>query len=192
MCFAVIAALSGQAVAGNQEIQIEMEQRIQVVLDHVAGVDRTAVRVEVLLSASEAAGRPVGGRILDLLDEQGIQRVRLEVTIDPQRPTIDATSGQIAEVGRSPVEVQALVSIVESMAGLNRDLGDELILITQSFSEVRDRNRQSAEVAKRAQQELEQREFWTRIGIIVAKVVGVIVALILLRGAIILIGRYGP
>ena len=188
-----LLAAGGTSFAGptaGEKIGTALARQIQTVLDGVAGTDRTAVGVEVTLSEVTAAGRTVNGSLRDLHGADGIQRLRIELTIDPKQDALGA-NGAIVEVDRSPNEVQALVSIVEKMSGLNRELGDELIVVTQSLSKVRDQNRQLAEAAKRAQQELEQQQFWKNIGINVAKIIGIVLAMILLRGAVRLIGRIG-
>ena len=179
---ALVAALYTHAAAQPVDEQVEraIEHQVQAVLDHISGVDRTAVQVEVTTSQSEVAGRIVNGSIRELLGAAEIEHLRLELTIDPKKAVSDPKTGLVVQVDRPPNEAKVLVSIAEATAGLNRDLGDELVVLTTSLAEVRAENRQRAEAEIRAQKELEQKRFWKKFGTNAAKFVGVVVALILL------------
>ncbi len=193
---ALLLALAAPLASANgraESVETAVARQVREILDDLAGTDMTAVRVAVELADQPVAGRQVNGEIRDLLGSGGIQRLRVELTVDPIKQVWDTAGGSVAEVERPDDEAARLAVLAEKVAGVNRALGDQVILESASLAEVRLANREKANVALRLAQEEQRRQLWTNIGLNIGKIVAIVAALVLLRHALRFIGRrFGP
>lgn len=203
----------------QQQVERVLENKVQTLLDQVIGVDRSRVRIntvldfnqtntqtetvdpgetQVLISeevnekssaeqgSEEQAVRnyEVNRTIRSIIGSVGtIQRMSMALTIDETKVVVDEASGKYIEEMRPQDEIDNLSRLAQEAVGFTKGRGDLITVFAMPFDKTQElRARQEAEAAKR-------QEFWTSIAINVAKILGIIIALITLRFIIQAIGR---
>ena len=112
-----------------------------------------------------------------------IQRISMALTIDETKVVIDDETGKYIEENRPKEEITNLSSLAQEAVGFDLDRGDHITVFAMHFDK-------TLELKAKQEVEAEQRkEFWTNIAINVAKILGIIAALITLRFIIQAIGR---
>lgn len=113
-----------------------------------------------------------------------IQRLSMALTIDETKIVIDPNNPkEYIEEKRSKEEIDNLAQLAMDAVGFDEKRGDQITVFAMPFDKTQD-------IKARRDAEAEQRkEFWTNIAINVAKILGIIAALITLRFIIQAIGR---
>jgi len=203
----------------QQKVELVMEKKVQSLMDEVIGKGRSKVRINVALDFSQRHtdeilfDPPSGSQIVISEEtnerqsaEQGseenavrnyevnrtvrnivgsvgaIARMSMALTVD-QTKVIIGEEGRAVEQIRTPEEIQRLADLARQAVGFDAERGDEFTVFAMPFDksqEIQARNKVVAE---------ERKEFWTGIAISIAKVLGILAALITLRFIIQAIGR---
>jgi flagellar M-ring protein FliF len=203
----------------QQQVEAVLEKKVQSLMDQVIGQDRSRVRVnaeldfsqvntqsetvdpgesqviiseEVTESSSAEQGNEeqairnyeVNRTIRSIVGQVGaVSRLSMALTIDKTKVVIDEGTGEYIEEQRSQDEINNLANLAREAVGFSGERGDKIIVFAMPFDK-------SQELRAKADAEAEQRkEFWTNIAINVAKILGIIAALITLRFIIQAIGR---
>ena len=112
-----------------------------------------------------------------------IERLTMALTIDKTKVVYDKETNDYIEEQRTDQEINDLKELAQGAVGFTSDRGDEIKIFAMPFDKTQE---------LRARQEEEQEEttkFWTDVAITVAKVLGILAALITLRFIIQAIGR---
>ena len=107
----------------------------------------------------------------------------MALTIDKTKVVYDTAQAKYIEEERTTEEITKLAGLAKEAVGLDEDRGDEITVFAMNFDKTQE---------IQAKEELEagaRKEFWTDIAILVAKILGIIAALITLRFIIQAIGR---
>lgn len=203
----------------QQQIEKVLENKVQSLMDQVIGTDRSRVRVNVQLdfdrmntqrevfepgatqviiseetnetSSAEQGTEEnairnyeVNRTVQNIVGSVGaVERVSMALTIDKTKVVFDAAQAKYIEEERTEEEITKLAGLAKEAVGLDEERGDEITVFAMNFDKTQE---------IQAKEELEataRQEFWTDIAINVAKVLGIIAALITLRFIIQAIGR---
>jgi flagellar M-ring protein FliF len=203
----------------QQQIEKVLENKVQSLMDQVIGTDRSRVRVNVQLdfdrmntqrevfepgatqviiseetnetSSAEQGTEEnairnyeVNRTVQNIVGSVGaVERVSMALTIDKTKVVFDAAQAKYIEEERTEEEIAKLAGLAKEAVGLDEERGDEITVFAMNFDKTQE---------IQAKEELEataRQEFWTDIAINVAKVLGIIAALITLRFIIQAIGR---
>jgi flagellar M-ring protein FliF len=112
-----------------------------------------------------------------------VSRLSMALTVDQTKVVIDQDTREIREELRPEEEIQQLAELAQQAIGYDEDRGDEMTVFAMPFDKTQ-------EIQAREQAVSDDRtQFWTGIAINVAKVLGILAALITLRFIIQAIGR---
>ena len=203
----------------QQQIEKVLENKVQSLMDQVIGTDRSRVRVNVQLdfdrmntqrevfepgatqviiseetnetSSAEQGTEEnairnyeVNRTVQNIVGSVGaVERVSMALTIDKTKVVFDAAQAKYIEEERTEEEITKLAGLAKEAVGLDEERGDEITVFAMNFDKTQE---------IQAKEELEataRQEFWTDIAINVAKILGIIAALITLRFIIQAIGR---
>lgn len=203
----------------QQQIEKVLENKVQSLMDQVIGTDRSRVRINVQLdfdrmntqrevfepgatqviiseetnetSSAEQGTEEnairnyeVNRTVQNIVGSVGaVERVSMALTIDKTKVVFDAAQAKYIEEERTEEEITKLAQLAKEAVGLDEERGDEITVFAMNFDKTQE---------IQAKEELEataRQEFWTDIAINVAKVLGIIAALITLRFIIQAIGR---
>ena len=203
----------------QQQIEKVLENKVQSLMDQVIGTDRSRVRINVQLdfdrmntqrevfepgatqviiseetnetSSAEQGTEEnairnyeVNRTVQNIVGSVGaVERVSMALTIDKTKVVFDAAQAKYIEEERTEEEIAKLAGLAKEAVGLDEERGDEITVFAMNFDKTQE---------IQAKEELEataRQEFWTDIAINVAKVLGIIAALITLRFIIQAIGR---
>jgi len=202
----------------QQQVEQVLERKVQSLLDEVIGKDRSKVRLNVTLDFNQRTTQleshdPGATQVLRSeqvtekqsaeqgSDEQAIrnyevnrtiqniigsvgavERITMALTIDKTKVVYDQETGEYIEQERSDTEINQLADLARGAVGYVEGR-DQITIFAMPFDKTQElRARQDEEAAER-------QEFWTDVAINVAKVLGIIAALITLRFIIQAIGR---
>ncbi len=203
----------------QQKVEQVLEKKVQSLMDEVIGSGRSKVRVNVALDFSQRLtdeilfDPPSGSQIVISEEtnerqsaEQGseenavrnyevnrtvrnivgsigaISRMSMALTVD-QTKVIIGEDGRAIEQKRSAEEIENLAELARQAVGYDESRGDDVTVFAMPFDK-------SQEIQARDEAIAEGRkQFWTGIAINVAKVLGILAALITLRFIIQAIGR---
>lgn len=203
----------------QQQVEQTLEKKVQSLLDEVIGKDRSKVRLNVTLDfkqtqthlesydpgssqmlrseqtsekqsaeqgSEELAIRnfEVNKTIREVTGSVGtIERMTMALTIDKTKVVADKETNSFIEEERSQQEIDNLENLARGAVGFNEERGDKISVFAMPFDKTQ-------ELAARQQEENEaSTKFWTDVAITVAKVLGILAALITLRFIIQAIGR---
>ena len=170
----------------QQQVERTLERLGQQTLDQIIGKERARVRVHAALNFSpgDSAVYPVNGHVDRLLGNRAtVERLSVALTIDETKVVIDSSSGDFIEEQRPSDEIQQLADLLLDVVVFSIERGDQITVFPMPFDKTQElQGRQAAEVEQR-------KEFWTNIAINVAKILGILAALITLRFIIQAIGR---
>ena len=203
----------------QQQVEQALEKKVQTLMDQVIGTDRSRVRINVQLDFSrtniqneifepgasqvviseetnetssaeqgteEQAIRnyEVNRRIENIVGAVGaVKRISMALTVDKTKIIQDNNTEEYIEEDRTEEEIQQLSQLAREAIGLDEARGDKIEVFAMNFDKTQDiQAREEVEAAAR-------QEFWTDVAINVAKVLGIIAALITLRFIIQAIGR---
>ncbi len=202
----------------QQQVENVLQNKVQTLMDQVIGKDRSRVRINVVLDfdqtqtqrklvepgasqvviseetqetssaekgTEEQAIRnyEVNETIQNIVGSVGsVKRISMALTIDKTKVIIDP-QGNYVEEDRPADEISKLAELAEDAIGLDQERGDVVTVYPMAFDKTQEIR------AREAQQDQERQEFWTDIAINVAKILGIIAALITLRFIIQAIGR---
>ena len=203
----------------QQQIEKVLENKVQSLMDQVIGTDRSRVRINVQLdfdrmntqrevfepgatqviiseetnetSSAEQGTEEnairnyeVNRTVQNIVGSVGaVERVSMALTIDKTKVVFDAAQAKYIEEERTEEEITKLAQLAKEAVGLDEERGDEITVFAMNFDKTQE---------IQAKEELEataRQEFWTDIAINVAKILGIIAALITLRFIIQAIGR---
>ena len=203
----------------QQQIEKVLENKVQSLMDQVIGTDRSRVRINVQLdfdrmntqrevfepgvtqviiseetnetSSAEQGTEEnairnyeVNRTVQNIVGSVGaVERVSMALTIDKTKVVFDAAQAKYIEEERTEEEITKLAGLAKEAVGLDEERGDEITVFAMNFDKTQE---------IQAKEELEataRQEFWTDIAINVAKILGIIAALITLRFIIQAIGR---
>jgi flagellar M-ring protein FliF len=203
----------------QQKVENVLEKKVQSLMDEVIGSGRSKVRINVVLDFSQRHSDevifdpPSGSQIVISEEtnerqsaEQGseenavrnyevnrtvrniigsvgeISRLNMALTVD-QTKVIIGEDGRAFEQTRSDEEIANLAALARQAVGYDEIRGDDVTVFAMPFDK-------SQEIQARDEVlTAESKQFWTGIAINVAKVLGIIAALITLRFIIQAIGR---
>ncbi|MFT5087878.1 MAG: flagellar M-ring protein FliF [Candidatus Latescibacterota bacterium] len=202
----------------QQQVERVLEEKVQTLMDQVIGKERSRVRVNVSLDFDQKQSQrkliepgasqvviseetqekssaergteeqairnyEVNETIENIVGSVGaVSRISMALTIDKTKVIINP-NGQYVEEDRAVEEIQQLADLAKGAIGLDEGRGDEVTVFAMTFDktqEIRAREEANAQ---------ETQDFWTDIAINVAKILGIIAALITLRFIIQAIGR---
>ncbi len=202
----------------QQQVEHVLQNKVQTLMDQVIGKDRSRVRINVVLDfdqtqtqrkvvepgasqvviseetqetssaekgTEEQAIRnyEVNETIQNIVGSVGsVKRISMALTIDKTKVIIDP-QGNYVEEDRPTDEISKLAELAEDAIGLDQERGDVVTVYPMAFDKTQELR------AREEQQVQERQEFWTNIAINVAKILGIIAALITLRFIIQAIGR---
>ena len=203
----------------QQQVEQALEKKVQTLMDQVIGTDRSRVRINVQLDFSrtniqneifepgasqvviseetnetssaeqgteEQAIRnyEVNRRIENIVGAVGaVKRISMALTVDKTKIIQDNNTEEYIEEDRTEEEIQQLSQLAQEAIGLDEARGDKIEVFAMNFDKTQDiQAREEVEAAAR-------QEFWTDVAINVAKVLGIIAALVTLRFIIQAIGR---
>jgi flagellar M-ring protein FliF len=203
----------------QQQVERMLEYKVQTLMDQVIGKDRSRVRISVTLdfnqkntqmqtvdpgenqvliseetnekSSAEQGSEEqsvrnyeVNRTIQNIIGAVGtVQRMSMALTIDETRMVVDPSNKEYIEEKRPKDEIDNLAKLAREAVGFDERRNDQMTVIALPFDK-------SQEIKNRQEAEAEQRkEFWTNIVLTVAKVLGILAALIVLRYIIQAIGR---
>lgn len=203
----------------QQQVEKVLERKVQTLMDQVIGTDRSRVRVNVALdfdrtniqkeifepgatqviiseetnetSSAEQGTEEnairnyeVNRTIQNIVGSVGsVKLISMALTVDKSKVIQDPVTKEYIEEDRSQEEIDQLAGLAEEAIGLDSDRGDEIAVFAMHFDKTQEiKAREELEAAAR-------QDFWTDIAINVAKILGIIAALITLRFIIQAIGR---
>ncbi|MBT4502527.1 MAG: flagellar M-ring protein FliF [Gemmatimonadetes bacterium] len=203
----------------QQQVEKVLETKVQTLMDQVIGKDRSRVRINIALDFSQKNTQTKTvdpGQTQVIISEEtnekssaeqgteeqavrnyevnetvssiigqvgGVSRMSMALTIDETKVVIDAASGDYIEEKRPDEEISRLADLAKEAVGFDDTRGDNITVFPMPFDKTQElKARQEAEAETR-------KEFWTNIAINVAKILGIIAALITLRFIIQAIGR---
>ena len=203
----------------QQQIEKVLENKVQSLMDQVIGSDRSRVRINVQLdfdrkntqreifepgvtqvviseetnetSSAEQGTEEnairnyeVNRTVQNIVGAVGaVAHVSMALTIDKTKVVFDAAEAKYIEEERTQDEIEKLAGLAKEAVGLGQKRGAEITVFAMNFDKTQ-------EIQAKEELEAEARqEFWTDIAINVAKILGIIAALITLRFIIQAIGR---
>lgn len=170
----------------QQQVERTLERLGQKTLDQTIGKERARVRVHAALNfnPSDSSVYPVNGHVDRLLGNRAtVERLSIALTIDETKVSVDSLSGDFIEEPRPNEEIQQLADLLLDVVVFSAERGDQITVFPMPFDKTQElKGRQAAEAEQR-------KEFWTSIAINIAKVLGILAALITLRFIIQAIGR---
>ena len=203
----------------QQQVEQTLENKVQSMLDQVIGKDRSRVRINAELDFSQRNEQiqmvdPGGTQIVISEEtnekssaEQGseeqavrnyevnrtirniigsvgaVSRVSMALTIDKTKVVFNPDTQTYEEQDRPQQEIDQLAALAKEAVGYDEGRGDKMAVFPMSFDK-------SQELQSRQESQREERkEFWTNIAINVAKILGIVGALVVLRFVIQAIGR---
>ena len=203
----------------QQQVERALEKKVQTLMDEVIGKDRSKVRISVTLdfsrrsssttsfdpsatqvvvseetSEKESAERgteenavrnyEVNRKVEDVIGSVGtIARLSMALTVDETKVVIDPDTGDLGVEPRPQEEIDNLAQLARRAVGFDLSRGDEIEVFPMPFDKT-----QEIEARRRVQSDA-SREWWTDVAVNVAKVLGILAALITLRFIIQAIGR---
>ena len=203
----------------QQQIEKVLENKVQSLMDQVIGSDRSRVRINVKLdfdrkntqreifepgatqvviseetnetSSAEQGTEEnairnyeVNRTVQNIVGSVGaVAHVSMALTIDKTKVVFDTAAAKYIEEERTQDEIEKLAGLAKEAVGLDEKRGDEITVFAMNFDKTQEIQ------AKEEVESVARQEFWTDIAINVAKVLGIIAALITLRFIIQAIGR---
>ncbi|MBT4101304.1 MAG: flagellar M-ring protein FliF [Gemmatimonadetes bacterium] len=203
----------------QQKVEHVLEKKVQSLMDEVIGSGRSKVRINVVLDFSqrhtdEVLFDPPSGSQIVISEEtnerqsaeQGseenavrnyevnrtvrniigsigeISRLNMALTVD-QTKVIIGEDGRAIEQTRSADEIDNLAALAQQAIGYDELRGDAVTVFAMPFDKSQEIQARDEAIAD------DRKQFWTGIAINVAKVLGILAALITLRFIIQAIGR---
>ena len=202
----------------QQQVEQALERKVQTLMDEVIGKGRSRVRINAVLNFDQTQKQqkrvePGASQVVISeetqetssaekgTEEQAIRNYEVNETIESivgsvgsvkrlsMALTIDETKsirdpeGNYTDELRPDSEIEQLRKLAMQAIGHNEERGDAVTVQKMAFDKTQEnRAREEAEAQ-------ESKEFWTDIAINVAKILGIIAALITLRFIIQAIGR---
>jgi flagellar M-ring protein FliF len=202
----------------QQQVEQALEKKVQSLLDEVIGKDRSKVRLNVTLDfdqsqthleqydpttttmrseqtsekqsaeqgSEETAIRnyEVNKTIREVTGSVGtVERLTMALTIDKTKVVYDKEASDYVEEQRTDKEINDLKELAQGAVGFTSERGDEIKVFAMPFDKTQELRARQEEEAE------ETKKFWTDVAITVAKVLGILAALITLRFIIQAIGR---
>jgi flagellar M-ring protein FliF len=203
----------------QQQVERVLEKKVQTLLDEIISKDRSRVRINVSLDFSQRNTQKSlvdPGEAQVVVSEQttektsaeqgseeqavrnyeinrtiesiigtvgGVSRLSMALTIDKTKVVMDRDTGDYLEADRPQDEIDKLADLAKQAVGFDGRRGDQLTVFAMPFDKTQELRTKQLEEAE------EKKRFWTDIAINVAKVLGIIAALITLRFIIQAIGR---
>ena len=214
-----LAQVANKQFQLKQQVERALEKKVQTLMDQVIGKDRSRVRINVVLDFSqkniqrtlvepgtqqviiseetnekssaeqgseEQAVRnyEVNRTLQNVIGSVGsIDRISMALTVDKTKVVLDPETRDYVEEARKLEEIDQLAALAKEAIGYDEGRGDKMTVFAMEFDKTQE---------IRAKEEAEQEQtadFWTDIAINVAKILGIIAALITLRFIIQAIGR---
>lgn len=203
----------------QRAVEYALETKVQSLMDEVIGSGRSKVRVNVSLdfdqkNSEERLYSPGASQLVVSEEtnekssaEQGteenavrnyetnrtirniigtvgtVSRLSMALTVDQTKVVIDPDTREIREELRPDSEIDQLSQLAMQAIGFDESRGDEKTVFSMPFDKTQEIQSREQAVSD------ERRELWTGIAINVAKVLGILAALITLRFIIQAIGR---
>lgn len=214
-----LVAAANKQFQMQQQVERVLEKKVQSLMDEVIGRDRSRVRVNVVLDFSqrestETIADPGQTRVVVSEEtnekssaEQGseenavrnyevnrtfrrilgavgtVSRISMALTVDQTKVVYNSDTETYDVEDRTQAEIDQLRDLATAAVGIDGQRGDEVSVYSMPFDK-------SQEIqARKEVEDAEAQEFWTGIAINVAKILGIIAALITLRFIIQAIGR---
>ena len=113
-----------------------------------------------------------------------IERMSMALTIDETKVVVDPNNpNEYIEEKRTDQEIEHLRQLAINAVGLDEKRGDQITIFAMPFEKTEELQ------AKKAAEAEQRKEFWTGIAVTVAKILGIVAALVTLRFIIQAIGR---
>ena len=203
----------------QQSVERSLEQKVQTLMDEVIGTNRSRIRINVELDFSQQNSQQqivepgaaqiviseetnekssaelgteeqairnyeVNREVRNIIGSVGqVNRLSMALTIDKTKVVINPDTEEPEEEDRPQDEIDALKQLAMEAVGYDEGRGDKIAVFPMSFDKSQDIQ------AKKEQKTEERKEFWTDIAINVAKILGIVGALVVLRFVIQAIGR---
>ena len=203
----------------QQAVERVLEQKVQTLLDEVIGKNRSKVRMNVALDFSQKTTESstvdpgasqivlseetnektsaeqgneenavrnfeVNRTIQNIIGSVGsVTKLSMALTVDATKVIHDTETGDFIESERPEEEIDRLSKLAQQAVGFDEDRGDQITVFALRFDKSQEIQAREEAVAE------ESKQFWTGIAINVAKVLGILAALITLRFIIQAIGR---
>ena len=203
----------------QQSVERALEQKVQTLMDEVIGTNRSRVRINVDLDFSQQSTQEsivspgatqvviseetnekssaesgteeqavrnyeVNREVRNIIGSVGhVHRLSMALTIDKTKVVINPGTEEPVEEDRPQEEIDNLAQLAMEAVGYDEGRGDQISVFPMTFDKTQDIQ------ARKAQKSLERKEFWTEIAINVAKILGIVAALVVLRYVIQAIGR---
>ena len=214
-----LAQAASRQFEQQQKVEQILQTKVQTLLDEVIGKNRSKVRINVSLDFSrrttETSTVEPGATQVVLSEEtneknsaeQGteenavrnyevnrliestigsvgtISQLSMALTVDKTKVIHDIETNEFREVDREEKEIEQLEQLAKQSIGFDETRGDEVTIFALRFDKSQEIQAKETAVTE------ERREFWTGVAINVAKVLGILAALITLRFIIQAIGR---
>ena len=203
----------------QQAVESVLQQKVQTLLDEVIGKHRSKVRINVLLDFSqrrtesstvepgatqivlseetnektsaeqgteEQAVRnyEVNRTIQNIIGSVGVViKLTMALTVDATKLVHDSETNQFVETDRPQEEIDRLSALAQQAVGFDSNRGDQVTVFALRFDKSQEIQAKEEALAE------DRKQFWIGIAINVAKVLGILAALITLRFIIQAIGR---
>jgi flagellar M-ring protein FliF len=203
----------------KQQVERALEKKVQSLMDEVIGPKAARVRISVDLDfdqqnmkvttyepgetqivlseqtnekdsaeqgteAEAVRNYELNSTIKNIIGTVGtIERLSMALTIDKTKAVFDDESGKYIEEMRPQDEIDNLAELAKNAVGFVVERGDEATIFAMPFDKTQELK------ALQEQEAMETKAFWTNVAVNVAKVLGIIAALITLRFIIQAIGR---
>jgi flagellar M-ring protein FliF len=113
-----------------------------------------------------------------------IERMSMALTIDETKVVVDPNNpNEYIEEKRTDQEIEHLKQLAMNAVGFDDKRGDQITIFAMPFEKTEELQ------AKKAAEAEQRKEFWTGIAVTVAKILGIVAALVTLRFIIQAIGR---
>ncbi len=214
-----LAQAASRQFEQQQKVEQVLQTKVQTLLDEVIGKNRSKVRINVSLDFSrrttETSTVEPGATQVVLSEEtneknsaeQGteenavrnyevnrliestigsvgmVSKLSMALTVDKTKVIHDVETNEFREVDRDEEEINRLEALAKQSIGFDETRGDEVTIFALRFDKSQEIQAKETAVTE------ERREFWTGVAINVAKVLGILAALITLRFIIQAIGR---
>lgn len=214
-----LAKAASRQFEQQQRVERALEEKVQGLLDGIIGKKRSKVRINVVLDFSQRVTRenvidPGGSQVVlseetnekdsaeqgkeenavrnfevnrtvrDIVGSVGVvSKMTMALTVDATKVVFDPETGGFVESDRPQQEIDQLSLLAQQAVGFDVPRGDQVTVYALRFDksqEIQERESAAAEASK---------EFWTGVALNVAKVLGILAALITLRFIIQAIGR---
>lgn len=203
----------------QQAVESVLQQKVQTLLDEVIGKHRSKVRINVSLDFSqrrtesstvepgatqivlseetnektsaeqgteEQAVRnyEVNRTIQNIIGSVGVvTKLTMALTVDATKLVHDSETNQFVESDRPQEEIDRLSALAQQAVGFDSNRGDQVTVFALRFDKSQEIQAKEEALAE------DRKQFWIGIAINVAKVLGILAALITLRFIIQAIGR---